>query len=279
MSTYYIDGRFVSSEEASVPAHDLAVLRGYGVFDFLRTYGGRPFKLREHIARLAQSAALIGMDELPWSEEDIRAIVDETLARNAYPEANIRIVITGGDSPDFITPQERPRLLVLVTEAHPPPDSWYRDGAAIVTVDEERYLPAAKSINYIPAIIALKKARQAGAIEALYVDRYGRLLEGTTTNIFAFHGAQLLTPAEGILPGITRGVILELAVGLYDVCQREMTRADLLSADELFITASNKEVVPIVRVDDAIIGDGRPGPRTRDMMARFHALTRQLAGA
>lgn len=279
MGIYYIDGEFVPSEQASVPAHDLAVLRGYGVFDFLRTYNGRPFKLREHIARLAQSAALIGMDELPWSEKDISAIVNETLARNTYPEANIRIVITGGDSVDFITPEERPRLLVLVTEARPLPNSWYEDGAAIITVDEERYLPMAKSINYIPAIIALKKARKAGAIEALYVDRRGRLLEGTTTNIFAFHGDQLITPSAGILPGITRGVILELVAGVYEVCQRDMTRADLLAADELFLTASNKEVVPVVRVDDAIIGDGRPGPRTRDILARFRAVTRQLADA
>lgn len=269
---FYIDGEYIEDRTATLPVSDLAVVRGYGVFDFLRTYSGKPFHLDQHLERLRRSAELIDL-ELPWTLDEIKAVVLETLSRNDHAESNVRIVVTGGTSDDYITPTGKPRLMVMVTPARVLPQSWYTDGAKIITEPTERYLPGAKSLNYIPAIRALKRARAEDAIEAIYTDREGRVLEGTTTNLFAFFEGVLVTPGDGILPGITRGVVLEIAEGHYPIQLRDIQRDELLRADEVFITASNKQVVPIVRVDDAVIGDGRPGAHTRHMMELFAEYT------
>lgn len=268
MDVYYVDGEFVPADQAVIPVDDLAVLRGYGVFDFLQAYGGRPFCLQEHVERLKRSAALIGL-YFPWSHDEIENIVQQTLARNQYRNANIRIVVTGGSSPDFITPQKKPRLLVLLTALADLPAWWYSRGVKIITVPIERYIPEAKSINYIPAILALQKARRQDAVEAVYVDRKGRVLEGTTSNIFAFMGEKLVTPGAEILAGITRQVILDLAVDIFSSHVREVNVEELRGADEVFITASNKKVLPVVQVDANPIGNGKPGDRTRRVMEIF----------
>lgn len=268
LDIYFIDGEFVAEDQACIPVNDMGVLRGYGVFDFLRTYHRRPFHLDEHIARLANSAKLIGL-ALPYGQPKIHDIVMETLGRNEHTESNIRIVVTGGHSEDFITPENRSRLLVMVTPWHPYPKDWYRDGAAIITTHDERYLPGAKSTHYIPGILALSRASQQGAIESIYVDRYGRLLEGTTSNFFAFIDGQLVTPEQSILPGITRDVVLKLARPLFDVQIRDIRIDEIRRIEEAFITASTKEVVPIARMDNLPLSDGRPGLRTGQIMQAF----------
>lgn len=276
MNIFYIDGEFVPADSATVPATDLAVLRGYGVFDFLRTYGGRPFKLDEHLQRLEKSAAMIGM-QLPWPRAELAEITLETLRRNPYDESNVRIVVTGGVSDDFITPRDTPRLLVMVTPLHRLPDEWYSDGVKVTTTLTERYYPTAKTINYIPAILARQRAQAEGAVEAIYVSRDDDVLEGTTTNIFAFFGDKLLSPGEGVLIGITRQVILDVVKGAFEAELTRISRTQLLQADEIFITASNKEIVPVIQVDDQTIGDGKPGPNTRRVMALFREYTHQFA--
>lgn len=268
MGTYNIDGVFVPAEQAVLPVSDLAVLRGYGVFDFLRTYGGKPFYLDAHIRRLQNSARLVGL-ACPWSFQEICDRVSQTLARNDYQEANIRLLITGGDSDDSITPGEKPRLLIMVTPLKTFPHQWYVDGVKIITVDLTRYLPGAKSIDYIRAIACLQTARQTGAIESVYVDARGRVLEGTTSNIFAVIGSKLVTPAAGILPGVTRDVILDLVVPTFQPELHDLTREELYRAEEVFITSSNKEILPVRQVDDRVIGGGLPGAATRRIMELF----------
>ena len=261
MSIYYIDGSFVPAEQAVIPVDDLAVLRGFGVFDLVRTYNGKPFFLKEHIERLHHSAAEIGL-HVPWSHSELNTIVLDTLAKNNYPESNIRIVVTGGSSPDFTTPQDKPRLLVLVSPLPKLPETWYANGVKLITRVTDRFKPGVKSINYIPATVALEEARQKGAIEALYLDREGYVLEGTTSNIFIFKEKILITPGRDILSGITRKVVLDVAAAHLEVQIRDISRQELLGADEVFITGTNKGVVPVVRVDDADIGNGKPGPLT-----------------
>lgn len=265
MPIYYVDGKFVPAEAAVIPVDDLAILRGIGVFDLLRTFGGSPFFLDAHIDRLENSARKIGI-ALPWSHDEIAAVVNQTLAQNDIPEANIRIVVTGGSSTDFMTPAGKPRLLVLVSPVPTLPESWYTDGVKIISWEVERPIPGAKSIDYISASLALKKAAGEGAIEALYIDRNGLALECTTSNIFAFVGDRLVTPGRGILSGVTRKVVLELAEGLFTIDIRDISRTELLAAEEVFITGTSKGLVPVVRVDAGIIGDGRPGKRTRRLM-------------
>lgn len=270
IDTYYIDGEFVTAGQATLPITDLAVLRGYGVFDFMRTYHGIPFHLDAHIDRLYRSAEIIGL-EMPWDKEDVRAIVIETVGRNSHhSEANVRIVVTGGTSEDYITPDGNPRLAVLVTKAVPPADHYYINGAKIVTFHETRALPGAKSLNYISAIRALKIAKAKNAVEAIYVNEKTHALEGTTTNLFAFFGSKLVTPPDdAVLPGITRSVVLEATKPVFELEIRELHLEELHQADEVFITASNKQVMPVVQVDDHIIAEGRPGINTRTVMNLF----------
>lgn len=274
MATYYVDGQFVPASEAVIPVDDLAIMRGFGVFDLLRTLNGKPLFLEEHITRLQTSARQIGM-ELPWNSQKLIDIVMQTLQHNSFEESNIRIVVTGGSSPDFITPQGKPRLLVLITRAPELPQRWYTEGVKIITFASERSIPGAKSIDYVTATIALKQARDQNAIEALYVDRNGCVREGTTSNLFAFYGDILVTPDRGILNGITRKAVLDLAAKMMDVELRNLKLNDLLIADEVFITGTNKMIVPVVQIDATTIGTGRPGKHTQRLM---DALKKRIEG-
>lgn len=270
LNIYYVDGEFVTSDEAVISATDLAVLRGYGVFDYMRTYGGKPFHLDEHLQRLRRSAELIDLP-LPWSHEELKAIVQETVDRNDHAESSVRIVVTGGASDDFITPKDEPRLMVLATPIKEMPEHYFTEGVKIITFETERYLPGAKTLNYIPAIRAMRRAHQVGAVEAIYIDREGRALEGTTTNLFAFSNGTLVTPGEGILNGITRATVLELAEGVFPIEKRDLPLTELLAAEEVFITSSNRQVMPVVKIDDHTVGDGKPGAKTLKLLELFRA--------
>lgn len=273
MDTYYIDGNFVAEDQAVISAKDITVLRGYGVFDFLVTYNRRPFFLEAHVARLENSAREINL-ALTHTNEEICRIVRETIDKNPHhQECNVRIVYSGGISPDGVTPQGNGILMVMVTPKHQLPEWWYTDGAAIATVDMERFIPTAKSTAYLNAVFAQQEARKINAVEAVYVDRENRVLEGTTTNIFGVKGDVLVTPPDMILPGITRGVVLDLLKDRYEVQLRHMDKSELLAMDEVFITASNKEIVPVIRIDDQEMSAGKPGPVTTHVMAMFKEFT------
>lgn len=273
MKIFYVDGEFVSSEEAVISLNDMIVLRGYGIFDFLRTYNKRPFYLKEHIDRLERSGKLTGI-ELPETKERIFEIVMETLKRNDHnEESNVRLVVSGGISPDSVTPQGNGKLIVMVTPKLALPDWWYTDGVKIITNPVERYIPGAKSTNYMAAVIALQKSKHEGAIEAIYVNRENSMLEGTTTNLFTFIGSKLVTPTKGILPGITRQVMLDILKDEFDIEQRDVKKDEIDSFEEVFITASNKEVVPVIQIDDKVIGDGKVGSRVKRVLELFKKYT------
>ena len=272
MQTYYVNGNFVPADQAVIPVDDLAILRGIGVFDLLRTYNGKPLFLKEHVDRLLNSVREINL-AVPWSHEHIVETVLETLKRNSVDEANIRIIITGGSSPDFITPAGKPRLIILVTPLPKLPQWWHEKGVKVITMRSARRIPGAKSIDYLPASIALREAESRNAIEVIYLDADDNALEGTTSNLFAFYGDTLATPGEGVLSGITRKAVLEIARSRYTVALRTLPRKELLAADEVFITGTNKGLVPVVTIDDTTIGDGAPGHRTRAIMAALKAHT------
>ncbi len=265
MNIYYVDGKFVPADQAVIPVDDLAILRGIGVFDLLRTYNGKPYFLKEHVTRLHNSASKINL-EVPWSHADICQVVLETLAQNNLAEANIRIIITGGSSPDFMTPQGKPRMIVLVSPLPKLPEWWHSRGVKVITMRVQRHMPGAKSIDYLPATMALRQAEAQKAIEVLYLDDNDNALEGTTSNLFAFIDGKLITPGRGILSGITRKVVIEIAREHYLLEIRDLPKAELLKAQEVFITGTNKGLVPVVQVDDTAIGNGRPGPQTSNIM-------------
>ncbi len=283
---YYVNGHFVAASQAAIAAGDLGLVRGYGVFDVLRTYGGVPFALRPHLQRLQRSAQQIDL-ALPWTIEELEQLIHRLLALNAaatghYPgesDLTIRLIVTGGVSADFLLPGNQPSLLILPAPVRTPPAQLYHTGATLVTADIARFMPSVKSINYIGAILGQKQARQAGAVEALYCTQAGVISECTTANFFVVRGGQLITPDQDILAGVTRAVALELAAALGDVLLRPIPRQELAEVDEAFITSTTKEIMPIVRIDDVVIGSGRPGPYTQRLAERFQAHVRQVAVA
>ncbi len=275
MPIYYVDGEFVDAKKAVIPVDDLSVLRGYGVSDVMKTCQGKPYFLDEHVARLVDSASCIGLN-LPWNQQAIQKIILQTLEKNqtessgsSFREATIRSLITGGTSPDFLHPADSPRLIVMVTPQPSLPEYWYTKGVKVITEFQERTLPKAKSTSYIPAALALKRAREQDAMEAIYIDRNNNALEATTSNLFAFFKDTLATPAQGILHGITRNLVLSLAKEKEDfsVEERNISLPELLTAQEVFITGTNKGIVPVVQIDKTLIGSGQPGPHTQTLMA------------
>lgn len=273
---YYVNGEYVDADAAVLPVSDLGLLRGYGVFDFLRTYGYVPFGLDEHLARLEYSARSIGI-ELPWSLDELREIVMETYRRNEIENASIRILVTGGASADGMTPQGRPSLVVMVQPVTNYPDEYYVRGCKTITVETERLMPTVKSINYIPAILAMAEARKVGAVEAIYRDPAGYISEGTRANFFVFRGDVLSTPKEGVLGGITRQVVLDLAKAHFTVVEEPLRYDELGRVSEAFLTSTSKEIMPVVQVDGIQIGSGVPGPNTQRLMALFRSHVQNLA--
>lgn len=276
---YYVNGEYVPAAEGVLPLSDLGIVRGYGVFDLLRTYGPVPFRLREHLLRLQSSCRQIGLD-LPWSLDELEAIVTETYARNDnLPDASIRIVVTGGVSANFMTPQQHPSLAVMITPVTPYAAQYYRDGCKVVTTRIERIMPTVKSLNYIGAIMAMKEAAAVDAVEAIYMDRQGHVTEGTRSNLFMLKDGVLVTPTEGVLPGITRQVVLDVAAQEYTIVERDVPYASLPEFDEIFLTSTTKEVLPVVKFDSLTVGDGRPGPHTRRIATLFKEHVGNLADA
>ncbi len=279
MSVFYVNGEYMDAAEARIPATDLAILRGYGVFDALRTYSGIPFHLRAHLLRLQRSAALIELN-LPWDIEELADIVLKTVERNGFPESSIRIVVTGGEGELSFLPRGDSRLLVMVYPCEAPPACWYTEGVQVVTSQQQRAQPEAKTINYIPGIKAQLEAnrRNPQAIEAIYLAD-GLVSEGTRSNTFIFNEDRWITPADGTLLGVTRAEVIKLltADGLLEL--RDITLDEYYSADEIILTSSSKEVAPVVKVDDVTIGGGAPGAMTKRLMRQWRAMTDAYAAA
>jgi branched-chain amino acid aminotransferase len=265
---WYIGGRWVHPHEATISINDTAILRAYSVFESLRTYDRRPFHLDEHLTRLYRSAQLIDL-EIPYSREQITTVVHEVIERNTYKHATIRVFVTGGETEDSILPSGKPVLVVLITPLGERDMQRFATGSRVITTHLQRIMPEAKTNNYVAAVRALKEAARRNASDALFVNEQGHVLEATRSNFFIFRGDILVTPRQGILIGVTRNVVLDLARGRFPVEERPILLDELAQAGEAFITSSSKEILPVVQIDDLVIGDSRPGPHTYELEQRF----------
>jgi branched-chain amino acid aminotransferase len=271
---WYIDGRWVHPAEATISIHDMAVLRGYSAFESVRTYDRSPFHLDEHLERLFYSAALIELD-IPYTHEEIANIVCESIKRNVYKHAAIRILVTGGVSEDGMMPVGKPVLAVLITPLAERDMERFARGIKVITSSLERVMPSAKTANYVAAVRSLKAAARREAADALFVNEQGHVLEGTRSNFFIVRGEMLVTPREGVLYGVTRAVVLQLARGRFQIEERPILLDELPQIDEAFITSSSKEITPVIQIDDLVIGSGKPGPCTYELERRFIAMVEQ----
>jgi len=275
-----INGEIVPLGEARIPVLDNGFLFGDSVYEVLRTYGGRPFETGRHFRRLRASADRLGI-AIPTPDEELLTRVRALLARAGKIESYIRIVVTRGvgDSSYDLGAVTGPTVVMIQKELLPPPESRYVEGVRVSVVDvcrnHPRSLdPAIKSSNLLNNILAVREARARGAEEPVLSNLEGFIAEGASTNVFVVKKATLLTPplSAGILGGITREVLLELAASL-EIPPREtaLELGGLLGADEVFLSSTTREVMPVRQVDETVIGDGRPGPVTRRILEAFRA--------
>jgi branched-chain amino acid aminotransferase len=278
----YLNGKMVPEEEAVISVFDHGFLYGDGVFEGIRAYNGRVFRLVEHIRRLYESAHSILLP-IPLSQEEMIQAVVDTVNANKLKDAYIRLVISRGVGDLGMDPRKckNSQVIIIADKIALYPGELYEKGLTVITVATRRNIaealePKIKSLNYLNNIHAKIEANRAGVLEALMLTNQGYICEGTGDNIFIYRKGELLTPPSylGILEGITREAIMELAQkeGI-PLKETPFTRHDLYVSDECFLTGTAAEVIPVIEVDQRLIGDGKPGPVTRRLIDLFRNLT------
>ena len=275
----YLDGEFVDKENAKVSVFDHGLLYGDGIFEGLRSYHGKVFRLEKHIDRLWDSAKSIALD-IPMTKVEMMEATNQTVAVNGLKDAYIRLIVTRGVGNLGLNPYScaKPTVIIIATQLALYPIELYEKGLEIVTASTMRMPPAAlnprvKSLNYLNSIMAKIEALRVGCEESLMLNHKGEVAECTGDNIFIIKGGVQMTPpiSAGILQGITRDVVLELAAKL-GIPAKEVafTRHDVFVADECFLTGSAAELIPVVSIDQRTIGDGLPGTITKKLLEAFH---------
>ncbi|MDB6125487.1 MAG: branched chain amino acid aminotransferase apoenzyme [Pedosphaera sp.] len=278
----YIDGKYYSEQNAKISVFDHGLLYGDGIFEGIRAYNGRVFKLKEHIDRLFYSAKALLLD-IPISHAAMMKAVVDTCRQNKLRDGYIRLVVTRGIGTLGLNPNrcKKPSVIIIAGKIQLYPEEYYKQGLTIITVPTVRNLhsalnPAIKSLNYLNNILAKIEANNGGVEEAIMLNAEGFVSECTGDNIFIVKGNQLMTPplSAGALYGITRQVVIDLAreSGL-TISEPNLTRYDLFNADECFLTGTGAELIPVVKIDGRIVGTGKPGTVTKQLVSQYRALT------
>lgn len=268
----YLNGKIVPLNQAKISVEDIGILRGYGVFDILRTYRGQPFQLAEHYERWRNSAKILNLN-LPLKINEVRDLIAKLMKLNKMAEARVRIVLTGGKAIDGMDHNTKDfTIFILAEKLTPMPAVLYQKGGTLVTLKHQRNLPEAKIINYQTGIKNNAIRTKAKAVEILYVSD-GKILEGMGSNFFLFRGKTLITAKDNILRGTTRNLIIKLARKKFKVEVRDIKLSELKNTTECFITSITKGVLPIVKIDNQKIGDGRVGENTKFLMKEFQTYT------
>jgi branched-chain amino acid aminotransferase len=279
----FIDGKYLGERDAKISVFDHGLLYGDGIFEGIRAYNGRVFKLKEHIDRLFYSAKAILLD-VPISHAALMKATVETCRVNKIRDGYIRLVVTRGKGTLGLNPRscKKPSVIIIADKIQVYPPELYARGMDIVTVPTVRNLhsavnPAIKSLNYLNNILAKIEANNAGVEEAVMLNSEGFVAECTADNLFIVKNGALFTPplSAGALYGITRQTVIELAqeAGL-KVSEPNLTRYDLFNADECFLTGTGAEIMPVIKIDGRVIGSGKPGALTRKLTENYHALTK-----
>jgi branched-chain amino acid aminotransferase len=279
----YIGGKLYDKSDAKISVFDHGLLYGDGVFEGIRSYSGKVFRLEQHVKRLFESAQAIHL-QIPMTREEMARAIDETLAYNKLVDAYIRVVVTRGAGSLGLDPRKTtdPQVIIITDQISLYPEELYEHGLKIVTAGTTRNHPNAlnpriKSLNYLNNIMAKVEGTNAGCLEALMLNHKGEVAECTGDNIFIVAKGAIHTPSidSGILEGITRAAVIELAREAgHTVIERTMDRYDVYTAEECFLTGTAAELIPVVECDGRALGSGRPGPVTRELRQRFQRLVR-----
>ena len=283
-SQIYVDGKFYAEADAKVSVFDHGLLYGDGIFEGIRFYNGRVFRLEEHLERLWDSARSILL-EIPMSQRAMTEALLETIRQNDLREGYIRLIVTRGVGNLGLNPEQckMPSVIIITAQIALYPETVYRTGLSVVTCATRRTNPSAlnpavKSLNYLNNVMARIEANLANADEALMLNDEGNVAECTADNVFIVKRGQIFTPpiTAGALRGITRSVVFEIAAETgIKVTEADITRHDVFIADEAFLTGTAAEIIPLVKADARPIGTGKPGPITARMIARFREMTRE----
>jgi branched-chain amino acid aminotransferase len=266
-----INGEYRYPGQAMLPVNDLGLLRGYGIFDYLRTYNRKPFRMDDYLERLRNSADNLLLP-LP-SDLEIKFVVKELIRRSDYPgDIGIRFLLTGGTTNDGFS-VVKPNFIITAEKLILPPPEVFKTGVKLITVEFQREMPEVKTTNYLIALKNAKLKEQQNAFELLY-HKNGYVLETSRNNFFIFQGNTLITPKENILKGITRKVVLELASGLFEIQERDIKNEEIRDCTEAFITGTTKNITPVSLINEISIGAGKPGENTKKLMMRFEDYTK-----
>lgn len=274
----FINGDVIPAKEATIKISDIGLLRGYAVFDFMRVNNGKPFLIDHHLQRFRNSAKNLHLP-VAYSDEELKAIINDLLSRSEVQEAGIRIILTGGYAVDSMTINE-PNLIISVEKVPVYPEEIYKEGVKLMTYEYQRDTPASKTTEYLNAVRLEPEKQRQNAFDILYY-KGDEVLEITRNNFFLFSNDILITPKDNILHGITRKVLIQLAEGVFETEERKVHFDELRTADEAFLCGTSKRIVPVVQIDDFRIGhaytkvsagrEGRVGANTRKLMQLFDA--------
>lgn len=277
----YLNGEFIEIEKAKISIKDSGLLYGYGCYESFRGYQGRTFRLKMHIDRFLQTAKSLN---LPVDTEILREVVPEILKRNRFANSRVRITLTGGEINPLTKGQmvKNSTLLVSAIEYHPYSGELYDKGFEVVISPISRYsrssLPGMKTTCFLESLLARKKAIETGADDALLLNEKGLLAEASSSNVFIFKNGVLKTPrpGSGLLPGVTRCIVFELAVQIgIEAIEADIITDELLRADEVFLTNSMIELMPVTRINRVVVGNGRPGQTTQKLEAAYRDMVRR----
>jgi branched-subunit amino acid aminotransferase/4-amino-4-deoxychorismate lyase len=270
----YLNGVILPVSEAKVGVYDIGLLRGFGIYEAMRTVHRVPFMFADHMERFHRSLDALKLT-IPASDDEIHQTIGLLLKKN-IPEgkdAVIRFILTGGQAIGGIEYNPKtPTFYILVEELVLPPPSVFESGCSLIVHEHLRIFPGYKTTNYITAVLLQEKRKAAGALEILYTYQ-GKVLEPATSNLFIVKDGCLITAKDDILPGITRKVTIQVAKKEFPIDEREVSLDEMYAADEAFLTSSFKDIVPVVKVGEKTIGSGVPGPVTKRVMALFHEFT------
>ena len=268
MKSYaYFNGKIKSIDKVKISPLDLGFIRGYGIFDVMRTQNGKPLLLNEHWRRFQNAAKELNL-KIPINKNKCYELIRKLLKLNNFPESIIRIVLTGGISEDLFSLSGQETFLILAERFELLDKRIYEKGASAVTLNFCRELPEIKTTNYLEAIRHQNFKDLHEAFEIIYV-KNSEVLEASTSNIFIFKKNFLITPKDKILLGTTRNLIIKLAKNLFQIEEKKISEKELINASEVFLTATNKNIVPIIKIDGKNISSGKVGKNTKILMAKL----------